>query len=237
MKFVKYQKELEYSYVPGVYATLELLKYRKDLVNKVVLSKEGEINSGVSEIISICNKGNIPFEYDDIWMSKVSSKENIYAVGIFKKFISELNESENHLVLVSPSDMGNLGTIVRTMVGFNIFNLALIKPSTDIFDPRVIRASQGALFQIKFQYFESFEKYLETFKRKNYLFMTNGEKKLDSVNFQKPCSLVFGNESSGLPENFRTYGESIKIEQTDKIDSLNLAVSVGIVLHQVMVKS
>jgi len=237
MKFIKYKKELNYSYSLGVYATLELLKNRKDLVDKVVLSREGDKNSGVSEIVSICTLENIPYEFDDLWVSKVSTKENIYAVGIFKKFSGDLKEQENNLVLVNPSDMGNLGTIIRTMVGFGVSNLALIKPAVDIFDPKVVRASQGAIFQINFQYFDSAQCFFEKFKIANYLFMTDEEKTLKSIVFQKPCSLIFGNESSGLSEALKTYGESIRISQTDKIDSLNLAVSVGIVLHQLMVKS
>ena len=45
---------------------------------------------------------------------------------------------------------------------------------------------------------------------------------------QKPFSLVFGNEQSGLPAVFQTYGQSVFIPQSDKIDSLNLSVAVSI---------
>ena len=41
-------------------------------------------------------------------------------------------------------------------------------------------------------------------------------------------TLVFGNEASGLPPEFQTYGKSLFIDQTDAVDSLNLAVSVAI---------
>ena len=60
----------------------------------------------------------------------------------------ELDDA-NHVVLVNPGDMGNMGTIIRTMLGFNYSNLAIIKPGVDVFDPRVIRASMGALFNTR----------------------------------------------------------------------------------------
>ena len=44
----------------------------------------------------------------------------------------------------------------------------------------------------------------------------------------RPFSLVFGNEQSGLPAVFQTYGQSVFIPQSDKIDSLNLSVAVSI---------
>ena len=65
----------------------------------------------------------------------------------------------NHVVLVNPGDMGNMGTIMRTMLGFNYYNLAIIRPGVDVFDPRVLRASMGAMFHLNIEYFDSFEDY------------------------------------------------------------------------------
>lgn len=62
----------------------------------------------------------------------------------------ELNNA-NHVVLVNPGILGNMGTIIRTMLGFNYTNLAIIRPG-DVFDPRVVRASMGALFNINFEF-------------------------------------------------------------------------------------
>ena len=43
-------------------------------------------------------------------------------------------------------------------------------------------------------------------------------------------SLVFGNESSGLPDDYLKYGQSVFIPHSDKIDSLNLSMALGITL-------
>ena len=98
-------------------------------------------------------KESIQVEVNDKLINKISGAENVYAVGVFQKYETQLSNEENHLMLVDPSDMGNLGTIIRTMIGFDYKNLALIKPAVDIFNPKVIRASMGSVFQINFHLF------------------------------------------------------------------------------------
>ena len=136
------------------------------------------------------------------------------------------------MVLVNPSDMGNMGTIIRTMLGFNYVNLAIIRPGVDVFDPRVIRASMGAIFNINFEYFDSFDEYIEKYPQHNiYPLMLKGAKNIHLIEpDQQSHSLVFGNESSGLPDEFLDYGQSIFIPHSEKIDSLNLSMALGITL-------
>ena len=62
--------------------------------------------------------------------------------------------------------------------------------------------------------------------------MTDGEVPLSQMNFIEPYSLVFGNEGAGLPKDYGKLGRSVKIPQSGKVDSLNLAVSVGIALYE-----
>ncbi len=73
----------------------------------------------------------------------------------------ELEREKNHIVLVEPRNMGNAGTIIRTMLGFGYKNLALIEPAVDVFDPKVVRSTMGALFRINFEYFQTWEEYIE----------------------------------------------------------------------------
>ena len=55
--------------------------------------------------------------------------------------------------------MGNLGTILRSCLGFGMKDIAIIKPGVDIFDPKVVRASMGSIFSLNISYFNSFEDY------------------------------------------------------------------------------
>ena len=107
----------------------------------------------------------------------------------------------------------------------------LIRPCVDAFDPHVVRASMGAFFQLRLRTFDTFDDYRALYPgRALYPFMLDGARPLDEVArcAHTPFSLVFGNEQSGLPAVFQTYGQSVFIPQSDKIDSLNLSVAVSI---------
>lgn len=234
IKLRKYTKELEYSYAYGTYPVIDLLKYRSDSVLKIMLKKEGFGSDGVSEILDICEKKGIEYEINDREIDRLSFKENTYALGVFKKYDCDLDGSSNHLLLSQPRNMGNLGTIVRTMLGFGYTNLGIVREACDIFDPTVVRSSMGSLFGINFEYFDSIDEYVRAFpNRTNYLFMLDGAKRLEETSFTNPHTLVFGNEGSGLPKDSSKYGSSVYIQHGDRIDSLNLSIAVGIVLYSV----
>ena len=228
----RYQKDFEHSYTFGVFATLELLDTRPEHLLKVVLASKGERNAGVTRLTDACARRHIPVEVGDAAIERLSPKESHLAVGVFRKYTAHLEPQRNHLVLVSPADMGNLGTIARTMLGFGITDLALIRPAVDIFDPKAIRASMGAVFCLSFEYFDHFDVYQAAFAHNLYPLMTNGRESIDGVAFKAPFALVFGNESSGLPDEFRDRGLSVSIPHSPQIDSLNLSVAVGIALYQ-----
>ena len=110
---------------------------------------------------TLCEKQNIEIRYDDKSINKISDKENCFVVGVFKKFSSKLVD-DKHVVLVNPSDMGNIGTIMRTMLGFNFKNLIIVRPCVDVFNPKVVRASMGAIFSLNIVEFDNVEEYLKS---------------------------------------------------------------------------
>ncbi len=231
MRLRKYERDDSHAYTFGVFPTLELLQHQSDNVSEVLLHSAGVRNEGISKIKAICQQLGIRISVDDKLVERLESKENTYAIGVFEKYDVELKPEANHVLLVNPSDMGNLGTTLRTLLGFGCRDLAIIKPAVDIFDPRTIRASMGGLFQVNFAYFDSIENYQESFTHNLYPFMTNGAVQLPNAVFTPPYTLVFGSESSGLPDSYRKLGTSVTIPQTKAIDSLNLSVAIGIALY------
>lgn len=226
-----YKKDATYSYTLGAFPTYELLLSKPEKVLKVAVHSTYTDMEGLNEI---CGKHKIPVEINDKLINKLSDKENCYVTGIFEKYGCELSEERSHVVLVNPSNMGNMGTIIRTMVGFGIYDLAIILPGADIFNPKCVRASMGALFKINFQFFETFDEYRKTFKHHDvFTFMLNGEHTLNISDCPKSerFALVFGNEAAGLDDSFLNVGTSVKIPQTDDVDSLNLTIAVGIGLY------
>ncbi len=233
----RYKKDFEHSYSFGVFPTLELLNHRPQDCLQVVVHPKGQENTGIAKTQAICVERGIPFEVQEKTFARIKAREKDLAIGVFRKIETGLDPTANHVILVNPSGMGNLGTIIRTMLGFGFQDLAIIQPAADIFHPEVIRAAMGALFQLRFQYFKDFDSYRASFPRSFYPLLTDGATLLPKTSFKTPFGVIFGNESRGLGPEYQEIGIPVQIPQSEAIDSLNLAISVGIALYQIEINS
>ncbi len=229
-----YKKDFSYSYTEGVFPTVELVECAPESVVRIIASSKGENNNGVALLKKRCCALNIPFTVDDNTIARICPKGSVMAVGIFQKTQKELNINNKHIVLVNPADMGNFGTIVRTAAAFSFFDIAVIEPAADYFDPKTIRASMGAFFRVRIHSFKSFDEYLKIAgERDFYPFMLKGQdlEKFSPTSSSLPCSLIFGNESRGLDDSYLDIGTPLCIRHLDTVDSLNLTIAAGIAMH------
>lgn len=233
-KYTSYKKSADYSYTQGIFPTLELLEARPEAAEVVFFAPNSYHSQGIQKILKLCNQHNIPFTEAAKVISRLSHNDSSFVIGVFKKFSSQLEASAPHVVLIHPDDAGNLGTIIRTMLGFDHHDLAIISPAADIFGPKTIRASMGAIFKLRITYFNSIADYTEHSSKGRHLypFMLNSTATLATTTLLAPYSLVFGNEGSGLSPDYATLGTPVRIEQSNEIDSLNLAVSVSVALYK-----
>lgn len=223
-----YKKGFHYSYTLGAFPTYELIQTHPEIVKAVYIHSTF---TDRQNMLDLCHTAQIPVLSDDKLFHKLSDKENCFVIGVFEKYECTLKQDKSHIVLVNPSNMGNLGTIVRTAVAMGIYDLALITPCADLFHPKTIRASMGSLFRLRHQHFDSFREYREKYPDHDvFTFMLNGENTLEIQNCPRTelFSLVFGNEATGLDDSFLAEGTSICIPQSPDVDSLNITIAVGI---------
>ena len=233
-KLEPYSKKSDYSYCLGLYPCFALLESRPSAAFRLLLNPEGMGNEGVERLRARCAELGIREEEAGRVIKRESGKENCFAALAFKKYDCTLEASEPHAVFCRISDGGNLGTAIRAAVGFGYKSFAVIRPCTDIFDPHTVRSSMGALFRLNIRVYDRFEDYMAEFPgREMYPFMLDGaiDLNLAARNAGKRHTLIFGNEASGLEPVFATYGQSVKIPQSDEIDSLNLAVAASIAMY------
>ena len=230
-KLEPYSRKLTYSYALGVFPSLMLMEAQPQRALRLLLHPDGLKNEGVVKLREMCAARGVREEMAERVLRRESKKDNCFAALVFEKFDSDLDPAACHAVLCQISDSGNLGTAMRSLLGFGIRDVALIRPCVDVFEPHALRASMGAFYKMRVHTFDTFEDYRALYPdRPLYPFMLDGARTLNEVAAEAcpPFSLVFGNEASGLPARFAQLGQSVFIPQSDEIDSLNLAVAVSV---------
>ncbi len=226
----KYKKGNDVSYALGATVVMELLNNRPDKARAVYISEKSDVKA----VVDRAHACGVPVVVGDKPFNILSPKENCFAIGEFDKYDCALSRERNHIVLVNPSNSGNLGTIMRAALAFDCTDIAVIRPAVDAFDPKTVRASMGAAFSVNTRFYDSFDDYAKEFYDREIVpFMLCGSPFAEKeFSRDKKYSLVFGNEATGLPSEFSEYG-AVRIEQSDKVDSLNLSVAVSIALYKI----
>lgn len=231
MDIKPYKKDFDYSYSLGAFPTIELIKARPEDVICVFIHSTF---TDAEKVRALCEESGISVSINDKLINRLSDKENVFCVGVFRKFDSPLANGRPHVLLVNPGNMGNMGTIIRTCVGFGIMDLAVITPGADFFNPKTIRASMGSAFRLRHGFYSCIEEYLAAFPdHRMYSFMLDSSVKLRDVLDEKPAlyTLAFGNEATGLPHEFSTLGTPVFIPQTELVDSLNITIAAAIAIY------
>ena len=172
-------------------------------------------------------------------LSKISHKENSQNVlcVICQKWndLPGIIKDKTFVALETVRDPGNLGTILRTMDGVGATDCILLDHCTDPFSYESVRASMGAIFNVNIiaSSTKNFLKWKS--KHKISLIGTSLINATDytKTNWQLPFVLAMGNEQRGLSRNILNACDLlVKLPMLGRSDSLNLAVSTGVVLYE-----
>lgn len=145
-------------------------------------------------------------------------------------------ENSLWVALDSIADPGNLGTILRTTDAVGGLGVILLDESTDPYDPTALRASMGAIFDLKISKC-SLDEFRE-WKQSQVVFLvgTDGEAEFDyrQIQYPQPLVVLMGSEREGLhSEHYALCDKVVKIPMIGRSDSLNLAVATGIMIYEV----
>ena len=197
----KYVKGSKVSYALGMSLSIEALKKRPGSVKEILLSSKCHKNRQFEQLENLCHLHHVPMKIDDAAIASLSLKENCYAIALFEIFASSIQEGD-HLALVDFESFGDLGTILRSAVSFDYHEVALIGKHPDIFDPRCIRASMGALFHLNFSEFPDVSSYVKAYPdHALYPFISHGDA-FEKLPFRSPYTLFFSEDYHGLESVF-----------------------------------
>ena len=141
-------------------------------------------------------------------------------------------KEQRTIYLHEVQDPGNLGTILRTLAWFGNFKCVLSPNSVDPFNPKVVRASMGAIFHVPIEVDVTLDSLQTQFDQFACLDIT-GEP-LSSPAFNQHQCFVFGNEARGVPreELEKLNSQAFSIQGNGALESLNLATAVNMCAYE-----
>lgn len=142
-----------------------------------------------------------------------------------------------YLALDNVQDPSNLGTVLRSAEAFNVSGVILSVDCCDIYNPKVVRGSMGAVFRIPFIIESSVKDFLEKNPQINSYaaVVSSSADSLTSVKFNTPCVVVVGNEGNGIKaETEKVCKNRITIHMEGKAESLNASVAAAILMWEMM---
>ena len=171
---------------------------------------------------------------NDIIIQKLAfTKTPQKLIGVCKQINIKNASPSKFLLLDDIQDPGNLGTLTRSSLGFNIDRIYLSKGSVDIYNDKFIRASSGAIFHIDIEIVDLKEKILELKEQGIDIFGTSVENGvlLENIKSNK-YAIILGNEGSGVKKEILDLTtKNIFIKTNPLLESLNVSVAGSIILY------
>jgi TrmH family RNA methyltransferase len=140
------------------------------------------------------------------------------------------------LALETIQDPGNIGAIVRTAVAVGIDGMLVSSDSVDLTNPKIIRATAGQWFRCGMQtstHLAADIRKLQSQGVKAIATLANAKKTYWDYDFNQPTVILLGNEGNGLSEELIALAdESVSIPQSDRVESLNVAICAALLLYE-----
>lgn len=232
--------------------TAKLLKgkYREELGCFLIEGEKGvyeALEAGIKIKQIFVQEGYNKLNFDNIIetneavLSKISdAKSAPKIIAVAEQLSHEINKFKDYkrvVLLEGIKDAGNLGTILRTACAFNIDGVVLYGDTVDLYNPKTVRSAVGNLWKIPVvkindlqelkNLFSSFERIATLPKGKNVVL-------LDDYKPIEQILIMFGSEADGLSEELKNYStKDITIEMSPSVESLNLSISAGIIMHKI----
>lgn len=238
LKDKKYREEYGEFIVEGIKMIQEAID-EKAIIKDVIVCDDCKNQEYFSkEFLYEIAKYNCIYVTEKVFLqiTDVTNPQGILAVIDKKKIDSDINyDSDLFLILDNIQDPGNMGTILRTADSINLKQIIVAKGTADVYNPKVVRSTMGAIFRVKVIEIEDLTKVVkEMKKRKIKVYATDlaTNSSIYDVDYKK-SAIIIGNEANGVSKQLLDLADQkIKIPMIGKTESLNAAVATGIILYE-----
>lgn len=142
------------------------------------------------------------------------------------------------LLLDGIQDPGNLGTILRSAKAFGFDSIFLSKGTVDVYNDKVIRSSQGAIFKLNFLYGDKLE-FIKEISKTHHVYSTNvvNGKTPKNIDFPLKLVLILGNEGNGVSNEINDLMLDNLYIPMDNMESLNVGVAGSILMYEIATRT
>jgi TrmH family RNA methyltransferase len=211
-------------------------------VCEVLLTRTMQLSKIGKQIVEMCKQnGYALFTLPDHKMAQISDEKTppgiLFTVALQQNNYTNLlkTAAASLLYLDRVTDPGNMGTLIRTAAWFGITTILLSPDCVDPYNPKTVRASAGAQFACNLYHNISHDIALTDLKLNRYQIIATSPAKgipLHKWVIGKRNAVFFGQEADGLSINIIKKADVLlTIEGSQNVESLNIAVSAGIILH------
>lgn len=184
------------------------------------------------------------YSYDNIIyvsyevMKAISSLDTPNRImGVCKKKESSELVGKKYLLLDGVQDPGNLGTIVRSAVAFNIDTIVLSDDTVDLYNPKVLRSTQGMIFHTNIIECDLVDVINELHSKNITVYGTDVNNGIDARELsdldKTSFALVMGNEGNGVRKEIKELcDKNLYINMNENVESLNVGVATSILLYE-----
>ncbi len=169
-------------------------------------------------------------------ISTTDSAPEAVAIAKQKTFtLDDIKSAKKVVLLENIKDLGNLGTILRTAKAFSQDAIILYGETVDLYNPKCVRSAVGNLWKlpvVQVKDFQTLKTTFTTFERVATLPKASDTINLKDFSAKSPYLIMFGSEAEGLSQELIDFStKKLTIEMNSEVESLNLSVSVGIILN------
>ncbi len=180
------------------------------------------------------------YEVADSVYEKITEERSPQGVLCVSPFLDNIKIGRidgGSVILESLQDTGNVGTVIRTAASLGACKIALTKDCADIYAPKTVRATMGALFSEKITVTEDIEGDIKRLRsnggRVFATLLDENAKKLGGFDIHPTDSFVIGNEGNGISKSVRGCCDGgVYIPMSGRTESLNAAVAASIVMWE-----
>jgi TrmH family RNA methyltransferase len=166
-------------------------------------------------------------------LSNTPSPQKI--IGLCKK-LEEKEIGNKVLILEDIQDPGNLGTIIRSSVAFNVDTIIVSNNTVDVYNDKVLRSSEGMLFHINIVK-KDIKNIINELHNNGYILYgtkVDGGTNIKEITVSDKYAVVMGNEGAGVSKDtLDKCDKYIYIPMNERCESLNVGVATSIILYEI----